>query len=246
MTFVILTGGIDLSVGSILAASAMVGDDRVADPRLGHAGHPGRRWPAGLLFGLLNGVLIAFVKLPPFIVTLGSLTAVRGIARLIGNDTTVFNPHLPFAFIGNGDVLGRALAGDHRLRGGGAVVVHPAPHGAGRAASTRSAATRRRRGCRASRSGRSCCSSTAPSGLLVGAGRRDVGGPALRGQRAAARPVLRARRDRGGDPGRHQLRRRHRLDLGHADRRADHRGADQRPDPDWASPTSGSSSSRAW
>ena len=40
----------------------------------------------------LNGVLIAFLKLPPFIVTLGSLTAVRSIARLMGSDTTVFNP----------------------------------------------------------------------------------------------------------------------------------------------------------
>ena len=48
-------------------------------------------------------MLIAFVKLPPFIVTLGSLTAVRGLARLLGDDTTVFNPDLPFAFIGNGD-----------------------------------------------------------------------------------------------------------------------------------------------
>jgi ribose transport system permease protein len=34
----------------------------------------------GLFFGLLNGVLIAFVNLPPFIVTLGSLTAVAGLA----------------------------------------------------------------------------------------------------------------------------------------------------------------------
>ena len=46
----------------------------------------------GLVFGLINGVLIAFLRLPPFIVTLGSLTAVRGVARLIGDDTTVFNP----------------------------------------------------------------------------------------------------------------------------------------------------------
>ncbi|MBV8402463.1 MAG: ribose ABC transporter permease, partial [Acetobacteraceae bacterium] len=48
-----------------------------------------------------NGSLIAFGNLPPFIVTLGSLTAVRGLARLIGGDTTIFNPDLPFAFIGN-------------------------------------------------------------------------------------------------------------------------------------------------
>src|SRR6202040_1730938 len=56
----------------------------------------------GLIIGLGNGVLIAFLRLPPFIVTLGSLTAVRGLARLLGNDTTVFNADLPFAFIGNG------------------------------------------------------------------------------------------------------------------------------------------------
>jgi ribose transport system permease protein len=44
------------------------------------------------------------MRLPPFIVTLGSLTAVRGLARLLGNDTTVFNADLPFAFIGNGSL----------------------------------------------------------------------------------------------------------------------------------------------
>jgi ribose transport system permease protein len=54
------------------------------------------------VIGLANGALIAFLRLPPFIVTLGSLTAVRGLARLLGNDTTVFNADLPFAFIGNG------------------------------------------------------------------------------------------------------------------------------------------------
>jgi ribose transport system permease protein len=61
---------------------------------------------AGLVLGLMNGSLIAFFNLPPFIVTLGSLTAVRGLARLLGDDKTVFNAQLPFAFIGNGSVLG--------------------------------------------------------------------------------------------------------------------------------------------
>ncbi|MGN4076876.1 ABC transporter permease subunit, partial [Burkholderia gladioli] len=60
----------------------------------------------GLVFGLVNGSLIAFLRLPPFIVTLGALTAVRGVARLLGNDSTIFNPQLPFAFIGNGAILG--------------------------------------------------------------------------------------------------------------------------------------------
>ncbi|MBV8524791.1 MAG: ribose ABC transporter permease, partial [Acetobacteraceae bacterium] len=40
----------------------------------------------------------------PFIVTLGTLTAVRGIARLMGHDTTLFNQNLPFAFIGNSSI----------------------------------------------------------------------------------------------------------------------------------------------
>jgi len=105
MTFVILTGGIDLSVGSILAASAMVAVMVSLVPDIGLLGVPAAL-AIGLLFGLINGGLIALLRLPPFIVTLGSLTAVRGCARLLGNDATVFNSDLPFAFIGNGDVLG--------------------------------------------------------------------------------------------------------------------------------------------
>jgi ribose transport system permease protein len=99
MTFVILTGGIDLSVGSILAASAVVG--LLASQDFGYLGIVAAL-VTGTVIGLANGALIAFLRLPPFIVTLGSLTAVRGLARLLGNDTTVFNADLPFAFIGNG------------------------------------------------------------------------------------------------------------------------------------------------
>jgi ribose transport system permease protein len=105
MTFVILTGGIDLSVGSILAAAAMAAVIASKVPDWGMIGIPAALL-MGLVLGLANGALIAFFKLPPFIVTLGSLTAVRGLARLLGNDTTVFNPDLPFAFIGNGDLFG--------------------------------------------------------------------------------------------------------------------------------------------
>ena len=98
MTFVILTGGIDLSVGSILAVSAMAALLVAASVNYSIV-----TIPIGLLvgagFGLLNGSLISALKLPPFIVTLGSLTAVRGLARLFGNDTTVFNADLSFAGI---------------------------------------------------------------------------------------------------------------------------------------------------
>ncbi len=105
MTFVILTGGIDLSVGSILAVAAMAALLVSQIPGWGMLGILAAL-VTGLVFGLLNGALIAAMRLPPFIVTLGSLTAVRGIARLLGNDTTVFNPSLPFAFIGNGSLFG--------------------------------------------------------------------------------------------------------------------------------------------
>jgi ribose transport system permease protein len=103
MTMVILTGGIDLSVGSILAASAMVALLASLIPGWGLLGIPAGLI-AGLVFGVMNGALIALLNLPPFIVTLGSLTAVRGFARLMGGDTTVFNPDLPFAAIGNSSI----------------------------------------------------------------------------------------------------------------------------------------------
>ena len=105
MTFVLLTGGIDLSVGSILAAAAMVTMLVSTAPAFGVLAIPAGLL-AGVAFGAANGALIAGPGLPPFIVTLGSLTAVRGIARLIGHDGTVFNPDLGFAFLGNETLLG--------------------------------------------------------------------------------------------------------------------------------------------
>ncbi|HEY0121380.1 MAG TPA: ribose ABC transporter permease [Rhizobium sp.] len=105
MTFVILTGGIDLSVGSILAMSAMFALIASLLPDMGMLGIPAAL-AAGLACGLFNGILISAAKLPPFIVTLGTLTAFRGVARLVGGDTTVFNADLPFAFIGNSGVFG--------------------------------------------------------------------------------------------------------------------------------------------
>ncbi|HAZ45812.1 MAG TPA: ribose ABC transporter permease [Cyanobacteria bacterium UBA11369] len=104
MTFVILTGGIDLSVGSVLGVSAVVAVLVSLIPALGWAAIPAALL-AGLLLGLINGALIAFLDLPPFIVTLGTLTALRGAAYLVANGTTVINRNLNFAWIGN-DYLG--------------------------------------------------------------------------------------------------------------------------------------------
>jgi ribose transport system permease protein len=100
MTMVILTGGIDLSVGSILASTAVIGVITSLNPNL--------QWAtvlfplvAGLAMGLLNGLLVARVKLVPFIVTLATMTALRGVSYLIPDGTTVINNDLNFAWIGN-------------------------------------------------------------------------------------------------------------------------------------------------
>ncbi|MCO6050507.1 ribose ABC transporter permease [Mesorhizobium sp. RP14(2022)] len=105
MTFVILTAGIDLSIGSILAAAAMAALIVSLDPTFSMLAIPSALL-VGLGFGLVNGLLISAIRLPPFIVTLGALTAIRGVARLMGKDTTVFNTDLPYAVIGNGSLLG--------------------------------------------------------------------------------------------------------------------------------------------
>ena len=105
MTFVILTGGIDLSVGSVLAASAMLALITSLIPGWGMMGLV-VALVAGAAFGLINGSLIAFMRLPPFIVTLGTMTSIRGLARLFGQDNTIFNSNLPFAVVGNGTILG--------------------------------------------------------------------------------------------------------------------------------------------
>ncbi len=100
VTLVILTGGIDLSVGSILATTAVIGVMTSLNPSL--------QWGtvlfpilAGLLMGLINGALVAYVKLPPFIATLGSMTTIRGLSYLIPDGTTIINNNLNFAWIGN-------------------------------------------------------------------------------------------------------------------------------------------------
>ncbi len=100
MTFVILTGGIDLSVGSILAVSAVFALLVSLVPALSWAAVPAALL-AGLFLGLLNGALITFLDVPPFIVTLGSLTALRGVAYLLAQGTTLINQDINFAWVGN-------------------------------------------------------------------------------------------------------------------------------------------------
>jgi ribose transport system permease protein len=89
MTFVIITGGIDLSVGSVLCLCSMV----IATTM--HAGAPLyvgviAALACGLAVGLFNGVLIAYLGFPSFVVTLGMLSAARSFAMIASNNQTVF------------------------------------------------------------------------------------------------------------------------------------------------------------
>jgi ribose/xylose/arabinose/galactoside ABC-type transport system permease subunit len=82
MTFAVLTGGVDLSVGSLLAIAGLVSalfaqrEPSTASVALAIAAPLG----IGLLGGLANGALVAFTRVPPLIATLGTLTAYRGFA----------------------------------------------------------------------------------------------------------------------------------------------------------------------
>ncbi len=103
MTFVILTAGIDLSVGSTAALAGL------AVAALLKGGLP---WPlaalaalgVGLIVGLINGSLIAFVRITPFIVTLGMLSVVRGAALVASNGRPIFGYPAAFNSAVGGDV----------------------------------------------------------------------------------------------------------------------------------------------
>ena len=96
MTAVIVTGGIDLSVGAVLVLSGMV---------IGMTMHDGMSiWLAvplalgvSLLVGAINGVLIAYVGVPSFVVTLGMLSIARSVAMVLSNNRMVyeFGPDQP-------------------------------------------------------------------------------------------------------------------------------------------------------
>jgi len=116
MTFVILTAGIDLSVGSLVAFAGLVAA-AVAKGGLENRftvgeGGVGYGWPlaalaaiaVGLLCGWLQGVAITRLKVPPFVVTLGGMSAFRGAALLFaaGGPISGFEP--PFTWWGQGKI----------------------------------------------------------------------------------------------------------------------------------------------
>jgi ribose transport system permease protein len=108
MTAVIISGGIDLSVGSILCLSAMVTGVVLHD---GHSVWAGiaAGLAASLAVGLVNGALIAYVRIPPFVATLGMLSIARSLAMVASQNKMVyqFGPdHDLFLWLGGGSTLG--------------------------------------------------------------------------------------------------------------------------------------------
>ena len=107
MTFVIMTGGIDLSVGSVVALGGVVAI-KVSE----HGLLPGllAGTAAGAAVGAVNGLLITRLRLQPFIVTLATLLAVRGLAlTLAGTRAAVAAPG-DFQKLGNWSLLGLPVA----------------------------------------------------------------------------------------------------------------------------------------
>lgn len=105
-TIVLISGGLDLSAGAIVAVAGVAG---------AHFAHPGE-YPlivpilVGILtgagIGLFNGVVVAKGKIPPFIVTLGTMTAGRGLALLLVGGMQVINLSDEFVSLANTRVLG--------------------------------------------------------------------------------------------------------------------------------------------
>jgi ribose transport system permease protein len=111
-TFVIISGGIDLSVGFTMGLAAVVLSQAinlvtpVTGPALGLLVGLVVATAASLVPGLVNGFLIARLRVPPFIGTLGMYGVARGVAFLLAGGTTVpvANPYL--SVIGNGNIAG--------------------------------------------------------------------------------------------------------------------------------------------
>jgi inositol transport system permease protein len=113
VNLVIITSGIDLSSGSVVAAAAVVSASLAQVSDFPRAVFPQLTdlpvvWPVvagmcvGLMVGLVNGSLIAFTGIPPFIATLGTMVAARGFAKWFTNGTPVSMLTDDFAAIGSG------------------------------------------------------------------------------------------------------------------------------------------------
>jgi len=108
MTFVVMTEGLDLSIGAVLSlASVVLAQVVVATGSVSLAVAAGLT--VGAALGAVNGILIAFVRIPPFVATLGMLGIAQGLALIVsdGQSITGIPPSVDFVY--EGRVLGAPL-----------------------------------------------------------------------------------------------------------------------------------------
>lgn len=106
MTFVILIGGIDLSVGSVVALVSVLTGQFMVTIGLNPAVSVLLALLAGVAVGYVNGIINAFGGLPSFVVTLGMLAVARGLALGITGGSTISGFPEAFLFLGQGQFLG--------------------------------------------------------------------------------------------------------------------------------------------
>lgn len=113
MTLVILTGGIDLSVGSLIALSAVVTTWIIAGFGGGESASIGSMWGAAALgilitglMGLFSGWMVTFFAIPPFIVTLAVMLVGSGLAYLLSKGQSIYQLPESFVWLGRGKLFG--------------------------------------------------------------------------------------------------------------------------------------------
>jgi inositol transport system permease protein len=128
VTQVIILGGIDLSSGSVVGATAMIVMSFAQTAMVNGAPNPKAifgDWAmdlpvivpivvglaCGLIAGLINGSLIAYTRIPPFIATLGMMVSARGVARWWSDGQPVSFPTEAFGALANGDLMGTLTFG---------------------------------------------------------------------------------------------------------------------------------------
>jgi len=104
MTVIIIAGGIDLSVGSILALAGLLGAMTMEKHGIGWGIVAGML--VGMLCGFANGLMITSLRISPFIVTLGTMGIYRGFALIISKGLPVHEIPPSFSYLGEGTLLG--------------------------------------------------------------------------------------------------------------------------------------------